>query len=529
MRASASKVHKAGGALYEGGRCVANNLPSLESGDRIRVKVERAFGYLRFWINESEVSTSVSGFQGELRPFVYLTGRGSSCTLIEKKERVIRCVVVAAEGLPKTDFITGLADPYVKLHLTSVQVQGGGAKDLPVVHSFRTETVRRSLTPEWNEAFVLTPHNLEDRLDLEVWDYDVVEDDDIMGSVACRIGDIIRHCDGVQRWYNIRNANHLAAGRLSIRFEISEPHEKHVQNLGAQQPALAGGPSGAPALPHASRAACAASLGPALLRKTTFQGQARMRRPRLKDLPECCVPDPALIRAIFQRCFNSKLTLPQVSLSLSLFLCFSLSSSNSSTLCSRLLSPSLCVMCVLMVAAEYVPMCVSVLQCVAVCCSVLQCVAVCVLMVAAEYVPRFYEMQRAEASAILPQIRYFFQLWENFENEVLGESSMQHCARFGAVRDLVWSAVNGVQARRPATHLGLPQGERQRDRAKEERRERKSMRTHAREREMEGGREGGRKRSRACSSAYIYEYVYVFRIAAKVKFRQCQQATQYTT
>jgi len=150
-------------------------------------------------------------------------------------------------------------------------------------------------------------------------------------------------------------------------------------------------------------------------------------------------------------------------------------------------------------------------------------------MVAAEYVPRFYEMQRAEASAILPQIRYFFQLWENFENEVLGESSMQHCARFGAVRDLVWSAVNGVQARRPATHLGLPQGERQRDRAKEERRERKSMRTHAREREMEGGREGGRNRSRACSSAYIYEYVYVFRIAAKVKFRQCQQATQYTT
>ena len=330
MRASASKVHKAGGALYEGGRCMATNLPSVSSGDRIRVNVERAFGHLRFWINESEVSTSVSGFQGELRPFVYLTGRGSSCTLIEKKERVIRCVVVAAEGLPKTDFITGLADPYVKLHLTSVQVQGGGAKDLPVVHSFRTETVRRSLTPEWNEAFVLTPHNLEDRLDLEVWDYDVVEDDDIMGSVGWRIGDIIQHCDGAHRWYNIRNANHLAAGRVSIRFEISEPHEKHVQTLGAQQPALAGGPSGAPALPHASRAS---SLGPALPRRMTFQSQARMRRPRLKDLPECCVPDPALVRAIFQRCFNSKLTLPQVSLSLS----FSLSSSNSSTLCSELL------------------------------------------------------------------------------------------------------------------------------------------------------------------------------------------------
>lgn len=31
-----------------------------------------------------------------------------------------------------------------------------------------------------------------------------------------------------------------------------------------------------------------------------------------QDLPECILPDPALIRSIFQRCFSSKLTVPQI-------------------------------------------------------------------------------------------------------------------------------------------------------------------------------------------------------------------------
>jgi hypothetical protein len=282
---------------------------------------------------------------------VYLTGKGSSLTICERKERVIRLVVVAAEGLPKTDFITGMADPYVKIHLTSVQAQGGGAADLPVVHSFRTATVRCSLTPEWNESFILTPYNLEDRLDLEVWDYDVVGEDDIMGSISCHIGDIHHHCDGMERWYTLRDQDMQPAGKICLRFEVSEPLETKLEAQG-------GNPPGAKAQ---------------LFRKMSFQASARMRRPRLKDLPECLVPDPSLIRSIFQRCFNSKLT--------------------------------------------------------------------------------------------VPQIRFFFQLWERFESEVNHQvldqtaqgSSVQRQKHFALVREMVWGAVRNVDVKLPHGQIGLPE------------------------------------------------------------------------
>lgn len=270
---------------------------------------------------------------------------------------VIRCVVVAAEGLPKTDFLTGLADPYVKIHLTSVQAQSGGAQDLPVVHSFRTAHVRASLTPEWNESFILTPHNVEDRLDLEVWDYDVVDEDDIMGSISCHISDILHHGDGLERWYTLRGRNKQYAGRLALRFQVSEPHIKH---LAAAQP-TAGGDGG-----NKTKTAGDSKAQPAMFfRRMSFQAAARMRRPRLKDLPECLVPDPALIRAIFQRCFVSRLT--------------------------------------------------------------------------------------------VPQIRYFFMLWEEFEMEVIGEASPEHKEHFAGVRAMVWRAVNAVNAKHPHGQIGLPE------------------------------------------------------------------------
>jgi len=55
--------HKGGGCMYEGSRCIAKNLPSLKSGDRVRLKVERGFGHMRVWINEHELGTTISGFQ----------------------------------------------------------------------------------------------------------------------------------------------------------------------------------------------------------------------------------------------------------------------------------------------------------------------------------------------------------------------------------------------------------------------------------------------------------------------------------
>ena len=35
---------------------------------------------------------TVAGFSGVIRPMVYVTGKGSSVTIVERKERVIRLV-----------------------------------------------------------------------------------------------------------------------------------------------------------------------------------------------------------------------------------------------------------------------------------------------------------------------------------------------------------------------------------------------------------------------------------------------------
>ena len=56
--------------MYEGSRCIAKNLPSLKSGDRVRLKVERGFGHMRVWINEHELGTTISGFQVQTLPEV---------------------------------------------------------------------------------------------------------------------------------------------------------------------------------------------------------------------------------------------------------------------------------------------------------------------------------------------------------------------------------------------------------------------------------------------------------------------------
>ena len=55
--------YRGGGCMYEGSRCIAKNLPSLKSGDRVRLRVERGFGHMRVWINELELGTTISGFQ----------------------------------------------------------------------------------------------------------------------------------------------------------------------------------------------------------------------------------------------------------------------------------------------------------------------------------------------------------------------------------------------------------------------------------------------------------------------------------
>ena len=48
-------------------------------------------------------------------------------------------------------------------------------------------------------------------------------------------------------------------------------------------------------------------------------------------------------------------------------------------------------------------------------------------------------------------------LWEQFEQEVMGETSPETKRCFAGVRSMVWRAVNAVNAKHPHGQIGLPE------------------------------------------------------------------------
>ncbi|ODQ79516.1 hypothetical protein BABINDRAFT_161907 [Babjeviella inositovora NRRL Y-12698] len=77
--------------------------------------------------------------------------------------------VLGAEGLMAADR-NGKSDPYVKLFLNNCEV-------------FKSEKVKKTLDPTWNELVTLPiPSRSRSRLLLQVYDWDAMSDDDLLGS-----------------------------------------------------------------------------------------------------------------------------------------------------------------------------------------------------------------------------------------------------------------------------------------------------------------------------------------------------------
>ncbi|GAB5369587.1 hypothetical protein AAMO2058_001417900 [Amorphochlora amoebiformis] len=84
---------------------------------------------------------------------------------------LLRVRVVSAKNLPKMDLI-GSSDPYVKLTLgTRIQEEA------------KTKHISNTLNPFWSEQFVFEVTNSSSILRLEVFDHDMVGDDDPIGHV----------------------------------------------------------------------------------------------------------------------------------------------------------------------------------------------------------------------------------------------------------------------------------------------------------------------------------------------------------
>lgn len=86
-------------------------------------------------------------------------------------------LTLGAARVPRMDFY-GLADPFVTV---SVVVPTGVASAASLPTTVRTRTLKRVVTPVWNESFEFGVAPSEDVLVLKVWDEDTLTRDELIG------------------------------------------------------------------------------------------------------------------------------------------------------------------------------------------------------------------------------------------------------------------------------------------------------------------------------------------------------------
>ena len=87
---------------------------------------------------------------------------------------------------------------------------------------YKTQVKERTLNPSWNESFkIQTEHTSESTLSFQIFDYDLLSDDDNMGSVTVLLPDYtsVSAVAPSTEWYKVEGRK--AKGELQIQIAVS--------------------------------------------------------------------------------------------------------------------------------------------------------------------------------------------------------------------------------------------------------------------------------------------------------------------
>lgn len=137
--------------------------------------------------------------------------------------KIVRVVVIKGTDLAKKD-IFGLSDPYCKIKLFQ------GDREYGEIDSVVTDTIKKTLHPQWNEEFFFRVNQSVNRLLFEVFDENRLTRDDFLGEVELRLFSLPTEgpnvtIHAVYHMLKPRSSKSRVSGNLQLRLSFLSPDD----------------------------------------------------------------------------------------------------------------------------------------------------------------------------------------------------------------------------------------------------------------------------------------------------------------
>jgi hypothetical protein len=142
---------------------------------------------------------------------------------------VVHIHIIKAEEIPSMDN-SGLTDAYVTCALEEdcMDQDSKFTRQLQDGASHTTNIVKKTLAPEWNEAFAFRLHTRTQSVRFTIGDHDPIGHDDVIADIHIPIQEIIDVEGGRmgQRWFDLQPA--ASSGRLLLDLQYASPLESEA-------------------------------------------------------------------------------------------------------------------------------------------------------------------------------------------------------------------------------------------------------------------------------------------------------------